>query len=92
MSKILLSKIVVTSNNPRKTFDESAVQRLGQSILEHGQIHPILVRPLPDGNYELITGEMRLRGCMSVGLPEIDAEIRELTDLQCAELRLIENV
>lgn len=60
--------------------------------MEHGQIHPILVRSLPDGNYELITGEMRLKACMSVGLPDIDADIRELSDLECAELRLIENV
>lgn len=92
MPRILLSKIVVTGNNPRKTFDELAIQRLGQSIKDHGQIHSVLVRPLPDENYELVTGEMRLRACMFVGLPDIEAEIRELSDLQCAEFRLIENV
>lgn len=68
--KLSLSKIVVTPNNPRQVFGKEAIKQIGESILHNGQIHPIIVRPLPDGLYELVAGEMRLRGCMTVGLGE----------------------
>lgn len=90
--KVSISKIVVTPNNPRQSFDEVKILEMGESILKHGQIHNAIVRPLPDGNYELVTGELRLRACIIVGLNEINVEVRELTDLQCDILRLAENV
>jgi ParB/RepB/Spo0J family partition protein len=90
--RVSLSKIVVSGDNPRENFNEEEIKTLGQNILEHGLIHPILVRPLPDGKYELVVGERRLRAHMAVSLPEIEADIRELTDVETQEIRLIENI
>jgi ParB/RepB/Spo0J family partition protein len=91
--KVSLNRIVVSGDNPRENFNEEEIKALGQNILEHGQIQPILLRPIPGTvNYELVVGERRLRACMAVGLPEIDADIRELTDYQAKEIRLIENI
>jgi site-specific DNA-methyltransferase (adenine-specific) len=90
--EIQISKIQITTDNPRKEFNAEKVREIGKSILKHGQIHPIIVRSLPNDFYELVTGEMRVRGCMAVGLDEIDADIRDLTDTECKVLRLVENV
>jgi len=90
--EIQISKIQITTDNPRKEFNTEKVREIGKSILRHGQIHPIIVRSLPDGFYELVTGEMRVRGCMAVGLEEIEADVKTLTDTECKVLRLVENV
>ena len=90
--KIQISKIQISADNPRKESNPGKVKQIGESILKHGQIHPIIVRSLPNDFYELVTGEMRVRGCIAVGLEEIEADVRTLTDTECKVLRLIENV
>jgi hypothetical protein len=80
--KIQISKIQISADNPRKEFNVEKVKRIGESILKHGQIHPIIVRSLPNDFYELVTGEMRVRGCIAVGLEEIEADVRTLTDTE----------
>jgi len=90
IKKIPITSIVVTGNNPRQTFPEEGLRNLGESMLTHGQIDPIIVRP--KGNfYELVAGERRWRAAQLVGITELDAKIQDLDDASCAEIRLVEN-
>lgn len=90
LKKIPISSIIVTGDNPRQNFPEESLRPLGESMLTHGQIDPIIVRP--KGNiYELVAGERRWRAAQLVGIAELEAKVQELDDANCAELRLIEN-
>ncbi len=89
-----VSRISPRGDQPRKNFDENALQVLADSIREHGVIQPILVREV-DGlgeNYEIIAGERRWRASRLAGLDEIPAVIMTGDDLKVAEVSLIENV
>lgn len=88
--KIAIDRIVVSKDNPRQTFDEEGLRRLGESIKSHGQLQAIVVRPRGSG-YELVVGERRLRASVLVGLETIEAEVRDVDDGTAMELRLIEN-
>lgn len=77
---------------PRKTFNEEALQELANSIQLHGVIQPLLVRPLPRGGYQIVAGERRWRASRMAGLDEVPVVIKELTDAQTMELALIENL
>jgi len=88
--KIPIEKIVVSKDNPRQSFDEEGLRRLGESIKEHGQLQSVIVRPRGSG-YELVVGERRLRACVLVGLSQIEADVKNVDDLTAMELRLIEN-
>jgi ParB family chromosome partitioning protein len=88
--KIPIDRIVVSKDNPRQSFDEEGLRRLGESIKEHGQLQAVIVRPR-GSQYELVVGERRLRACALVGINEIEAEVRDVDDATCMELRLIEN-
>ncbi len=89
-----VSRISPRGDQPRKNFDENALQLLADSIREHGVIQPIIVREV-DGlgeNYEIIAGERRWRASRLAGLDEIPAVIMTGDDLKVAEVSLIENV
>jgi ParB family chromosome partitioning protein len=88
--RIPISSIIVSKDNPRQSFDEEGLRRLGESIKEHGQLQAIIVRP-SGSNYELVVGERRYRASKLVGLVEIDATVQDLNDATCMEFRLIEN-
>lgn len=90
--KLRLSEIEPNKAQPRKTFDEQALEELSQSIAQHGVLQPLLVRPLPDGGYQLVAGERRWRASRMAGLTEVPVVIRELTDEETMELALIENL
>ena len=90
--KLKLSEIEPNKNQPRKKFDEEALAELSHSIELHGVIQPILVRPMPDGSYQLVAGERRWRASRMAGLTEVPVVIKELTDAQVAELALVENL
>lgn len=92
ISKARLTDIEPNKNQPRKKFDDSEIQALADSILEHGVIQPIIVRPLPDERYQIVAGERRWRACKMAGLTEIPIIIRELTDADTAKIALIENI
>ena len=66
--QLRLSEIEPNRSQPRKTFDETAITALAQSIQEHGVLQPILVRPLPMGGYQIVAGERRWRAARMVGL------------------------
>jgi len=89
-----LSDVEPMSNQPRKTFDEEALEALSRSITECGVLQPIIVRENPsfEGTYEIIAGERRWRAAKLAGLTEIPAVIFDADDLKAAQLALIENV
>lgn len=90
--KLKLTDIEPNRNQPRKNFDEAALAELSESIAQHGVLQPLLVRPMPDGSYQLVAGERRWRASRMAGLTEVPVVIRELTDAQVAELALVENL
>ena len=93
---IPLAEISIGKSNPRPDADLSLLnlQEISESIKINGLIHPILVRPKPNGKtkYELVCGERRFRGSKMAGLNEIPCNVRVLTDAQAEELQLIENL
>ena len=91
---VKISRITPRGDQPRKNFDDNALQVLADSIQEHGVIQPIVVREVGvlDGNYEIIAGERRWRAAKMAGLDEIPAIIMTGDELKVAEVALIENV
>lgn len=78
--------------NPRKNFDEAALDELAASIATRGVIQPIIVRPAIDNRFELVAGERRWRAAQKARLHEIPALVRELDDREVMALALIENL
>lgn len=87
-----LTKLVPSSVQPRRLFDDEALSSLSQSIRSQGIIQPLLVRPMPNGTYEIIAGERRWRASKLAGLTEVPVVIRELEDGKALELAIVENV
>jgi len=87
-----ISEIEPNKSQPRRDFDENSLSELAQSISQHGVLQPILVRPIADGGYQIVAGERRWRASRMAGLSEVPVVIRELTDLETAEIALIENL
>ncbi len=92
ISEIALDKIYPNPDQPRRTFDEEALQELAQSIKEHGVISPITLRKDADKRYMIIAGERRFRASKMAGLSAIPAYIRTAKDEQVMEWALIENI
>ncbi len=90
--KLKISDIEPNRQQPRKEFNEEALTELADSISKHGILQPLLVRPLPDGGYQLVAGERRWRACRMAGVSEVPVVIKELTNSQVMELALIENL
>jgi ParB family chromosome partitioning protein len=77
---------------PRRRFDQDALQALAGSLGERGVLQPVLVRPKPGGTYELVAGERRWRAARIAGLETIPALVRPREDAESLELALIENM
>lgn len=92
ISHVKVEQIAVNPFQPRTEFDPVALQELSESIILQGLIQPITVRKISDGNYQLISGERRLRASRLAGLTEIPAYIRTANDQQMLEMALIENI
>ena len=92
ISEIALSQIIANPDQPRRTFDEEALEELADSIREHGVISPITLRDSGDGSYMIIAGERRFRASKLAGLEQIPAYIRTAKDEQVMEWALIENI
>lgn len=90
--KIAIDDIVPNRLQPRKHFNEEALEDLASSIRIHGIIQPIVVCPLPNGRYELIAGERRWRASKKAGLTEVSAVFKEADDQGMLELAIIENI
>ena len=87
-----LREIEPNREQPRKTFDEKALNELADSIRKNGVLQPLLVRPMQDGSYQLVAGERRWRASRIAGLHEVPVIIREMSDEQAMEIALIENL
>ncbi len=88
---VKITKIEPNREQPRKHFDEEALNELAESIKHYGLISPILVQDKKD-HYEIIAGERRWRAAKIAGLKEVPVIIREYTEREIAEIALIENV
>lgn len=87
-----INDIVPNRNQPRRDFDDEALNELAASIAEHGLLQPIVVRPNTDGTYMIIAGERRWRACRMAELYEVPVVIKETDDKTLMELALIENL
>ena len=91
-NELPLNEIVPNRDQPRKTFDETSIEELAQSIKQHGVLQPLLVRPIPSGGYQLVAGERRWRACRIAGLNKVPVVIKELSDTETMEIAIIENL
>lgn len=92
VTQIKTQSIDTNPNQPRKHFDQAALEELAVSIRNYGVIQPILVCPKDDGRYELIAGERRLRASKIAKLEYIPAIVRGFSENERAEIALIENL
>ncbi len=91
LRNIKLDQIVADPDQPRRTFDEIALDELAISIVEHGVVQPIIVMP-HGGGYQIVAGERRWRAAKRAGLDKIPALVRTLSGQNKLELSLIENL
>ena len=77
---------------PRMAIGEKSLEELKASIKKSGVIEPIVVRPIAHGTYELVAGERRFRASQALGIQEIPAAVKALSDQEALELSLIENI
>lgn len=91
-STLPINEIIPNKEQPRKTFDEGALQELADSIKQHGVLQPLLVRPLTTGGYQLVAGERRWRASRMAELKEVPVIIKELSDTEAMEIAIIENL
>jgi len=89
---VAVTAIRLPPQQPRRYFDPDKLEQLVLSIKEHGILEPLLVRPRPGGEYELVAGERRYRAAQKLGLAEVPVVIRKLTDEEALALSLIENL
>jgi ParB family chromosome partitioning protein len=86
-----VSSLVPDPNQPRRHFDEEALQNLAESIAARGMIQPIFVRP-HGHSYQIVAGERRWRAAQRARLHEVPVVVRELSDVETLEIALIENI
>ena len=86
------SQVEPRKDQPRKNFDREQLQALSASIAEHGILQPIIVTEGENGYYSIIAGERRWRAAKLANLTEIPVIIRKLSDIEVAEIALIENL
>ena len=92
LNEIAISQIEPNPNQPRREFDEEAMQELANSIREIGIIQPVTLRQVADGRYQIIAGERRWRASQLAGLTTIPAYIRTVEDENVMEMALVENI
>jgi ParB family chromosome partitioning protein len=91
IKQLPLDAILVNPDQPRKHFDENALQELAASIKEHGIIQPLVVTPKGD-SYRIVAGERRFRASQIAGLTKVPAIVRNHKELEELEIALVENV
>lgn len=92
INEIDIDKIEANPNQPRREFDQEALQELANSIREIGIIQPITLRQVDDDKYQIIAGERRWRASQIAGLTAIPAYIRTIKDENVMEMALVENI
>jgi ParB family transcriptional regulator, chromosome partitioning protein len=92
LARLPVAQIHPDRANPRRHFDEAALEELAVSLKQQGVLQPVLVRRDTRGGYRLIAGERRWRAAQKAGLTEVPAIIREASDAEAFELALVENI
>lgn len=92
ISEVALSQIEANPNQPRREFDEKALEELAESIRNFGIIQPITLRQISDDRYQIIAGERRWRATQMAGLQRIPAYIRTADDENMMQMALVENI
>lgn len=92
INEINLDLIEANPNQPRKTFDEEALEELAASIKELGVVQPVTLRELGNGKYQIISGERRYRASRIAKLTSIPAYIKTVDDESLMEMALVENI
>ncbi len=87
-----INDIEPNRNQPRKDFDDEALNSLAESISQHGLIQPIVVRPTIGGGYTIIAGERRWRASRLAGLTEIPVVVKDTDEQSLMEMALVENL
>ena len=90
--EVMLTDIYPNPNQPRKRFDETALNELAASIRIHGIIQPIVINDMHNGKFMIIAGERRWRAAKIAGLDVIPAYVRDFSDKQIKEISIIENL
>ena len=92
VDELNINDIIPNPNQPRKHFDQDALQELADSIKVHGVIQPLVVNKLENGKYMIIAGERRWRASKLAGLDKIPVVIKNYSDKQVKEISIIENL
>ncbi len=92
LRELPVSLIKPNPGQPRTKFDPEALNALAASIEASGIVQPLLVRPLPDGSYELVAGERRWRAAQQAGLEKVPAVVRDQAEAERLQAALIENM
>jgi ParB family chromosome partitioning protein len=92
INELAIESIVGGRYQPRLGFNEDTLTELAASIKAQGVMQPVVVRPRPQGGYELVAGERRWRAARMAGLSDIPVVIRDVTDEQASAMALIENI
>lgn len=92
VTELKITDIEPNRDQPRKEFDEAALSELADSIAKHGLLQPITVRPTSSLTYQIVAGERRWRASRLAGLETVPVIIREMTDIECMEIAMIENL
>lgn len=90
--EVAVGSIKPNPRQPRRTFDDEALEELAASITEVGLLQPVVVRKIGNGNYELVMGERRWRACQRAGLEYLPAIVRETPDTDMLRDALLENL
>ena len=91
-NEIPISQLIANPNQPRKTFDQNALNELASSIKTHGVIQPLVVNDQKDGTFLIIAGERRYRASKIAGLTSIPCIIKDYSEKQIKEISIIENL
>jgi ParB/RepB/Spo0J family partition protein len=91
---IPINRITPSSSNPRKTFDQTALDELAESIRRHGLLSPIAVRPDPEtvNTYTVIAGERRWKACAIAGLKNVPCRVYDIDEHTALEIQMVENL
>lgn len=92
IQKLATASIEADPNQPRRHFDEAALEELASSIRVHGILLPLVVRSVGDNKYQIVAGERRWRAAKIAGLKTVPALVRSLKELEQIEIALVENV
>ncbi|MGH7550150.1 MAG: ParB/RepB/Spo0J family partition protein [Gemmatimonadota bacterium] len=90
--RVEVAQIVPNRHQPRTRFDEDGIAELAASIAQLGVLQPLLVTPLEDGRYMLVSGERRLRAARRAGLASVPVVVRDVDDRELLEMALVENL